>query len=421
MAVGYRRLVSSLAGEPNDICSLSESKSYCWLINTLQAEVVGFGIEPIVYSSGPETPYALSDTGTADDASDAGTGNQFSDTDTTDPVVGSKLDFYSWFYWTALHVAARRGDDELSELLLDSGASISPLLRCTEPPAIMRTFEYPIDHPYLQTPLFLAVAAGHCSTVQLLVRYGAHAVVSNHCVTALHVAAAHGFLDVCKFLVENDANSLDGRTESGLFPFNYAAAAGMLTTTGRYLWERGAEICASYQSHFPGNPKSNALTHALYSKRYSDALMLLDMDPDFCVRYWFLEHPLRACLFAPDICAEDEEHIVPIFKGWVLENCDVPRIISISGNLTIARLLIRHGASFDAPRYGGRRKLFHFGKTRSGDWYTRHRRRNHTLDICEVDNNVFFMVCSKPDMEGAHEMLCLALGAAGQSVGRLLN
>ena len=636
LAIGSRRLLSSLAGEANDICSLSEYKSYCWLISTLQAEVAGFGTEPIVYSSGAETPDALSDTGTTDDGSDAGTENQFSDTDTpTDPVVGSKLNFYRWLYWNALHVAAQRGDEELSELLLDSGASISPLLRCTEPPGILRRLEYPTDYPYLQTPLYLAVAGGHYSTVQLLVRYGAPTAVSTRRVTALHVAAAHGVLDVCKFLVENNTNPLDGRTDSGLSPFHYAATAGKLTTAGRYLWERGADIRASNQIYFPGNPTSNALTHALYSKRYSDALMLLDMNPDFAVSRLLPEHPLRAVLFAPGICEEDEEHIVPIFrrllsaahqpaamlcenllcvaalrhlprivdillkaaqssvvqvpvvdfslncafykprssaavetiallldygiamagmspsdisrlfmpdlihqpenvtrglhllrsrgrqslqgegaveitveiakmlherleasprgvdrkdlrvalmaacrpgclkvcewlsslgalhcvdhvdlvemlamtalsanwggsdvelaewvlaqadmmglKGWVLKNYDVPRIISISGNYTIARLLIRRGASFDAPQYGGRRKLFQFGKTRFDDCYTRHRQRNHTLVLCDADNNIFFTVCSWPDMEGADEMLRLALDAADQGVGSLVN
>ena len=310
LAIGYRRLLSFLTSEPNGICSLSESQSYCWLISTLQADVAGCGIEPIVYSSGAETPDALPDSGTPDDASDTGTANQFSDTDTpNDPLVVPRLDFYHWFYWTALHVAAQRGDDELSELLLDSGASIGPLLRCTEPSVLLRSLEFPEDSPYfrdlapdLQTPLYLAAAGGHCSTTQLLLRYGAPTVVSTCRVTALHVAAAHGVLDVCTFLVENNANPLDGRTDNRLSPFHYAAATGNLQTAGHFLCEKGANIRASYKSNIPGDKKCNAFTHALYAKRYSDALMLLDMDPDFALLEGGQINPLEACLIAPDIC-----------------------------------------------------------------------------------------------------------------------
>ena len=113
-------------------------------------------------------------------------------------------------------------------------------------------------------------------------------------------------------------------------------------------------------------------------------------------------------------------------KGQVVKACDVPRMISMSGDCTIARLLISHGAGFDSLRARGVRKR-PFVSIQC-DWYTRDRNQRyqsyHAPTSCVADNHVLFRVCSWPDMEGADEMLRLALDAADAAdgdVGRLVN
>jgi hypothetical protein len=56
--------------------------------------------------------------------------------------------------------------------------------------------------------------------------------------------------------------------------------------------------------------RCNAFAHALLARRYSDALMLLDLVPDLAVPGYDGLDPIGACLLAPSLCEGDENKMV---------------------------------------------------------------------------------------------------------------
>jgi ankyrin repeat protein len=243
----------------------------------------------------------------------------------------SVWDTDNMFQWTALHVAAQRGDNELVELLLDSGAAVDPLLRHRESVPHMGVlegiFESSLVPPAFETPLHLAISAGHDSTAHLLLASGASAATGYRGVTALHIAAWHGALELCRVMVDGDASLVDARTGTQLTPFHYAVAAGHLQTVGRFLLDRGADMRALLNARVSERAggmqqiwSCNAFTHALLARRYSDALMLLAMDPELAVPGRNDLHPIQACLLAPNLCESDEDQVVPILRRLLLRD-----------------------------------------------------------------------------------------------------
>ncbi|KAG7294118.1 hypothetical protein NEMBOFW57_004182 [Staphylotrichum longicolle] len=237
-----------------------------------------------------------------------------------------------------LHVAAERGDDKLAKLLLESGAIVDPLLAVTERPAVLGIldgiFVSPVVPTCQESPLHCAIAGGHYSTAKLLLDCGASTVVSFGGIKALHVAAWHGALDICRLLVDRDASLVHERTKAELTPFHFAAAAGNVETVGRFLRDKGADIHASFDGFvLAGNVHRewtcNAFTHALRTRRYSDALMLLDMDPGFAVPRENQLHPVEACFAPRDIVPGDEEQMTPILKRLLLSSDRIPPTVSI--------------------------------------------------------------------------------------------
>ncbi|KAJ1266207.1 hypothetical protein BS78_08G133400 [Paspalum vaginatum] len=96
--------------------------------------------------------------------------------------------------------------------------------------------------------------------------------------SALHLAAANGHLDVCRFLVEELGFGVNSTCASGGSPVLYAAANGRESVL-RYLIDRGAD---------PGMPDSKGVTplhHAAEQGHYEAVRLLLsngvDVDPIF--------------------------------------------------------------------------------------------------------------------------------------------
>ncbi|KAJ4291348.1 hypothetical protein N0V88_006356 [Collariella sp. IMI 366227] len=236
----------------------------------------------------------------------------------THPEYGSRC-----YQWTALHIAALRGHDELVTLLLNSGAAINPLLRDVVTPTSCNVVQglfasAPPSMPK-ETPLHLAISAGHDFTAQLLLTRGALVTVGSGGETALHVAAWHGNLELCRFLVEKAGISVHVQTSACLTPFHYAVASGHLPTVGRFLLERGADIRGRFQGHVltritTGSWTCNAFIHALRTKRFLDALLLLDIDSGLGVPDPDDISPLLACFRSHDLDHHDEEQLVPVLR-----------------------------------------------------------------------------------------------------------
>lgn len=126
-------------------------------------------------------------------------------------------DPFSWAKITPLYVAARRGNAEMCELFLRSGAArhIPDVDGCT--PLFMaaqlgddRTCEILLDHEATHdprktgfTPLHVAAQLGHASTCELLLRRGATHAPDADGQTPLASAAFNNHLDVCRLLLEH--------------------------------------------------------------------------------------------------------------------------------------------------------------------------------------------------------------------------
>ena len=126
---------------------------------------------------------------------------------------------------TALHWAAERGDEKLTEVLIYSGANVD---------AGTRIGRY--------TPLHLASRGGHLETAKALLKAKANpvAATTNSGVTPLHLAAASGNPDVVTALLESGADVNAREASWGQTPLIFAAAGGRVETIN-VLVEAGAD------------------------------------------------------------------------------------------------------------------------------------------------------------------------------------
>ena len=239
------------------------------------------------------------------------------------------------YLWTPLHVAAQRGDDVLVTILLANGAEIDSAQHAVDkyanPYLLPRTKEpyVPITRPkprsQVATPLYFAIRAGHKSTARLLLGRGASTVVSSGGITALHLAAWCGDLELCRLLLdESPCKDVDSRTGAQLTPFHYAVAGGHLQTVDRFLLERGADIQAQFEKdqldidgyfYAFSSRHGNAFTHTLWAQKHSDALMLLEIDPNFAATApeipWL--HPVEECLVSSRVERSDDRQALLSF------------------------------------------------------------------------------------------------------------
>jgi ankyrin repeat protein len=126
---------------------------------------------------------------------------------------------------TALHWAAERGDSELAEVLIYSGANVH---------AGTRLGRY--------TPLHLASRGGHGDVVEALLRAKAdpNAATTNSGVTPLHLAAASGEASTVRALIGAGADLNAKESSWGQTPLIFAASRGQVEAI-RALLEAGAD------------------------------------------------------------------------------------------------------------------------------------------------------------------------------------
>jgi len=133
---------------------------------------------------------------------------------------------------TALHWAAERGEVELSEVLIYSGANVN---------AGTRIGRY--------TPLHLASRGGHAEVVAALLRAKANpgATTTTSGVTPLHLAAAAGRTDVVAALLRSGADVNAKEASWGQTPLIFAASRGHVEAI-RMLLEAGADLAVTSRS-----------------------------------------------------------------------------------------------------------------------------------------------------------------------------
>jgi uncharacterized protein len=133
---------------------------------------------------------------------------------------------------TALHWAAERGELELTEVLIYSGADVD---------AGTRIGRY--------TPLHLASREGHADVVAALLRAKANpnALTTNSGVTPLHLAAAAGKADVIAELLRAGADVNAKEASWGQTPLIFAASHGHVDAI-RALLQAGADVAVTSHS-----------------------------------------------------------------------------------------------------------------------------------------------------------------------------
>ena len=129
---------------------------------------------------------------------------------------------------TALHWAARRGDVEMTKMLLYAGASVR---------ATTRLGAY--------TPLLMAAQMGNAPVVAVLADAGADMeAASSTGITPLHAAAASGRTETVTALLDRGANVNAREKASGQTPLIFAAAANRVDVIN-ILTQRGADVKAA--------------------------------------------------------------------------------------------------------------------------------------------------------------------------------
>lgn len=202
--------------------------------------------------------------------------------------------------FTALHLAARGGHDEVIEVLLENGASInspsSRLCRCTRAVGLLNAMESPEHEAHLPrwTPLHMAICSSRPETAKLLLSRGADCKMEaedekgssqqqqqqKYDSTALHHAAGLGQVELVKHLAEKGYQTdLEIRDRRSLTPLYYAYANNQWDSTMPLLLEMGADINVEikfYQPYCSITP----LGEAVRLGNFSVAQKLVDIGAD---------------------------------------------------------------------------------------------------------------------------------------------
>ena len=243
-----------------------------------------------------------------------------------------------WF-WSPLHIAAHRGDNELIALLLLHGeAHVNDFARgCCAGPAIpngndlnAKALFRPWWRSKPHTPLECAIYAGHISTARLLIDHEASPEISRglsvdaqHIGTrpsALQLAAWHGSLELCRFLVEEEGFDVNFMPNPWLSPLSYSVLSGHSQSVGRYLLEKGADMSLPLSE--ASIVKENIFTFCLspaWSTRLVDVSLLLDVNPGI-----ILDAPTRARTIQCCVVFRDKSEEFPGERGGELGRHSLP-------------------------------------------------------------------------------------------------
>ncbi|KAL2266704.1 hypothetical protein VTJ83DRAFT_6056 [Remersonia thermophila] len=241
------------------------------------------------------------------------------------------------YLWTPLHVAAANGDDNLAELLLSRGAAVDPFLPAHENPPFVGLLEIDRRQPWQtlsQSPLFLAVLERHASTVDVLLSRHATTTVAGDPfqirsesvgITALHVAAWVGDLNLCTLLLNRGPGQIKDVTEAGLTPVDYALVFGNVRTVGRLLLETVASEYPDSSGSADLPPKSplqvaaerrGALAVTTHFRRCSETDWLMDMG---VTAGWMHETPVLDCLNMRSIMPADERMAIKLLRRLIAQ------------------------------------------------------------------------------------------------------
>jgi len=200
--------------------------------------------------------------------------------------------------FTAAHLAAREGHNEIISILVDHGVDLSIYANCPcicHPPPFAGFWFLPsegamgVSSPHNWSPLHVALCSGHIETAKLLLSNGAAIVPSGILSSSpgqmrpdfgiLFEAAARGHADVLQHIFDFhpniDVNCVDQTGQTALF---YAFPNRRWDSTIPLLLERGADInfavgCDVGNQHI----EATCLDIACRLGRFEDALRLLDL------------------------------------------------------------------------------------------------------------------------------------------------
>jgi WD40 repeat protein/ankyrin repeat protein len=149
--------------------------------------------------------------------------------------------------WTALHEAARTGNIEAVESLLERGATVDA-----------------VETGDQRTPLHVAAVAGHDKIVQSLLEKNANSAATDALgYTALHLSVLHGHTQVVECLLAHSKDALDTKDNTDGTPLLYA--------TIHNNWEMVQLLCAAgADPHLPDEEKPSPLHIILQTSESSD-------------------------------------------------------------------------------------------------------------------------------------------------------
>jgi uncharacterized protein len=150
--------------------------------------------------------------------------------------------------YTLLMVAAREGRGEIVTYLVREKAQVN------------------VRNSVGETALMLAAFKGNLPIVQTLLKEGA--LVNGQGWTSLHYAAYEGHANVCRFLIDNEAE-IDARAPNGSTPLMVAARQGHEEAVKLLLWEQA-------DPNLTNSDGATALSWALKNKHGGIAKLLRD-------------------------------------------------------------------------------------------------------------------------------------------------